>query len=167
MHLPHLHRDHLPPSDAPYLTLTEATTAERITTWELNGKIWAGRLSPEAYLRREEHLATQAFTRQGGITFWVLVDGRQQPDHRHVLASCETLRKRALIARALPDGAGDVEEIVSHGIASVFCNPEYRRKGYAQRMMQELGQKLNTWQQPDGRKNSFTVLYSDIGKVAL
>lgn len=40
-----------------------------------------------------------------------------------------------------------------------------RGKGYAARMMKELGTKLDTWQQEDGKRADFTVLYSDIGKV--
>ena len=58
-----------------------------------------------------------------------------------------------------------MENSVSHGIGSVFCNPEYRGRGYAQRMMAELGKKLDTWNQGQGTKTYFTVLYSDIGKV--
>ena len=112
------------------------------------------------YLRREMHLENQKFTKDGGITFWILVDSTLAPDDRPILASCESLRKRALVARA-----GKVEDVVSHGIGSVFCNPEYRRRGYAQRMMQELGKKLDTWNQYDGKRTEFTVLYSDIGKV--
>ena len=118
----------------------------------------------QAYVRREEHLAQQAFTRNGGITYWILVDSTQPPNKREILASCESLRKRALIARAERDGSGDVEEVVSHGIGSVFCDPRFRGRGYAQRMIEDLANKLDTWQQPDGRKTDFTVLYSDIGK---
>ena len=58
-----------------------------------------------------------------------------------------------------------MKDVVSHGIGSVFCNPEYRRRGYAQRMMEELGKMLDTWNQERGKKTEFTVLYSDIGKV--
>ena len=58
-----------------------------------------------------------------------------------------------------------MEDVVSHGIGSVFCNPDYRRRGFAQRMIEELGKKLDTWNQEDRKKTDFTVLYSDIGKV--
>ena len=157
----------LPSPSDPNLTLAQATPEEKLETWRLNGTEWAGRLPLEAYLRREKHLADQTFTRNGGITFWILVDGRKEPNNREILASCESLRKRALVARAETDGDGDVEEIVSHGIGSVFCNPEYRGKGYASRMLEELATKLDTWQQPYGRQSDFTVLFSDIGKVSV
>ena len=32
-------------------------------------------------------------------------------------------------------------------------------------MIEELRKKLDTWQQDDGKRASFKVLYSDIGKV--
>ena len=151
----------LPLSNSPTLALLHPTPEEKLATWNLNGQSWRGRLSLPAYLRREAHLENQEFTRDGGITFWILVDVTAQPNARPILGSCETLRKRALIASE----DGQVEEIISHGIGSVFCNPDFRRRGYAQRMIEELGNKLDTWQQTEGKRASFTVLYSDIGKV--
>ena len=82
--------------------------------------------------------------------------------NRTILASCETLRKRALIARE----GQPVQEVISHGIGSVFCDPALRGKGYARRMLSELGKMLDTWQQQDENKADFTVLFSDIGKVS-
>ena len=154
----------LPPSSSPSLAVVHPTQEERLQTWHLNGKSWAGRLSIEAYIRREEHLANQAFTRNGGITYWILVDSTKSPNQREILSSCESLRKRALVARAEGDGSGDVEEVVSHGVGSVFCDPRFRGKGYARKLVEELAKKLDTWQQPDGKRTDFTVLYSDIGK---
>ena len=55
-------------------------------------------------------------------------------------------------------------EVVTHGIGSVFCSPEYRGKGYASRMMRELGPILNTWQTDEKKSCAFSILYSDIGK---
>lgn len=52
-----------------------------------------------------------------------------------------------------------------HGVGSVFCADELRGRGYAGRMMKELGTVLKRWQQNAGVKSCFTVLYSDIGKV--
>lgn len=115
----------------------------------------------EAYLRREEYLASQPFSRDGGLTWWILVDTASTASPRTILASCESLRKRAFVRRP----HRPVEEVVSHGIGSVFCNPDFRGKGYARRMMDELGRALDQWQQKDGERADFTVLYSDIGKV--
>lgn len=150
----------LPPNDSPTLALLHPTQEEKIATWKLNGSVWKGAMDLPTYLRRELHLENQAFTRDGGLTFWILVDTAAQPNARPILASCESLRKRALITKE----SGEVEEIISHGIGSVFCNPAHRNKGYAQRMITELGKKLDTHLQDNGKTAHFTVLYSDIGK---
>lgn len=152
----------LPPSTSPSLALVHPTAAEKTATWHLNCQSWRGRLSVDAYIRRETVLANQSLTRDGGMTFWILVDTSPPASTpRKILASCETYRKKALIAR----GNNRVEEVVSHAIGSVYCNPQLRGQGYAARMMKELGMNLDTWQQEDGRRADFTVLFSDIGKV--
>ena len=151
----------LPLADSPNLALLHPTPEEKQLTWKLNGQAWRGSMNIETYLRREVHLENQVFTRDGGVTFWILVDTSLPPNARPILSSCESLRKRALIRR----GNSKVEETISHGIGSVFCNPEYRGRGYARRMIKELGEKLDHWQQKIGQRASFTVLYSDIGKV--
>ena len=150
----------LPPCDSINLALLHPTPEEKVETWKLNGASWRGSMSLPIYLRRETHLENQAFTKDGRLTFWILVDSTLPPNERPILGSCESFRKRALVARS-----GKVEDVVSHGIGSVFCNPEYRRRGYAQRMIEELGKMLDTWNQEAGKKTDFTVLYSDIGKV--
>lgn len=156
-----LNKSALPFSDSPSLALVHPTQQEKIAIWKLNGASWAGRLSLEAYLKRENLLENQPLTLDGGITFWILVDSNQTSTPRTILASCESLRKRALVRR----GDGEVEETIAHGICSVFCNPDLRGQGYAGRMMKELGKALDTWQQQAGTVADFTVLFSDIGKV--
>ena len=152
----------LPASYSPNLALLHPTQEEKIETWKLNGASWRGKMPISTYLRREIHLENQAFTKDGGMTFWILVDSTLPPNERPILASCESFQKRALVARV-----GKLEEVVSHGIGSVFCNPAYRGRGYAQRMIEELGKKLDTWKQEKGKMTVFTVLYSDIGKVCV
>ncbi|KAF2456874.1 hypothetical protein BDY21DRAFT_386280 [Lineolata rhizophorae] len=160
----------LPPANAPTITLTHPTASERLAIWRENGAHWRGALSLEAYLVREQHLAEQSLTSNGGITWWALVSeaGPRDSDgenstagrgKRLVLAACETFRKRALVGK---DGV--VHEAVAHGIGSVFTPVRCRGKGYAGRMMGELGERLKTWQAGEGGQNLFSVLYSDIGK---
>ena len=69
----------LPLFPSPTLHLTQPTPAEKEATWRLNGTAWRGALSLEAYLRREYHLASQALTQNGGITYWILVDSAETP----------------------------------------------------------------------------------------
>jgi hypothetical protein len=89
-----------------------------------------------------------------------LTPSSSPPGSRPILASCESLRKRALVRTA----DGQVKEVITHGIGSVFCDPKYRGRGYAGRMLQELGEKLKTWQSDEGKECLFSILYSDIGK---
>ncbi|MCJ1397718.1 hypothetical protein MMC11_000914 [Xylographa trunciseda] len=160
----------LPSATSSTLHLTHPTPAEKEATWRLNGAAWRGALSLEAYLRREHHLAAQPLTQNGGITYWILVDSAERTTStspntstpRTILASCETLRKRALVARRA--SAPTVTAITAHGIGSVFCAPALRGRGYAGRMMAELNAELTTHQQADGATSLFNVLYSDIGK---
>lgn len=154
--------DNPPPSTSGSLALMHPTEAERRATWLLNGQSWRGALSIPAYLRREEFLGNQSLTRSGGLSSWVLVDNSSPPSTpRRILASCETIRRKALIAKP----GRRVEEVVSHSIGSVFCDPKFRGRGFAGRMMRELAQRLDSWQQEAETTTDFTVLFSDIGKV--
>jgi len=148
----------LPDRNSPTLALLHPTEEEKLAIWKKNGIQWRGALSMEAYLRREAYLASQEFTKNGGITYWILVDTATKD--RVILSACESIRKRALVARN-----GKNEEAVTHGIGSVFCPPECRRRGYAGMMMKMLGEELKTWQATSEEGCAFSILYSDIGKV--
>ena len=163
----------LPPKDSPTIHLTQPSPAETHAQLLANSGKWRGALSVPAYLRREEVLANQELTRNGGLTSWVLVDKSRQTDAtspsgevvRPVLSGCESIRKKALVKRK---GANDVQEVVAHGVASVFTAEPCRGKGYGGRMINELGEALRTWQSEwRGKREEvlFSVLYSDIGKV--
>jgi len=152
------HAMDLPDSKSPTLALVHPTEEEKLVFMKDNGVSWRGALNLDQYLRREIHLANQDFTRNGGITYWVLIDTSAKD--RLVLSSCETFRKRALVVRN-----GKVQDVVAHGIGSVWCPSSLRRRGYAGRMMAELGKKLEDWQGND-QEIVCSVLYSDIGKVS-
>jgi hypothetical protein len=155
----------LPDSKSPSLHLTHPTPAEQTATWNLNGKDWGISLTKPAYLERESYMGTvPTLTKNGGITHWILVDRHATPDSRPILGSAESICKPVLVVHP----GGQVEEGITHGIGSVFCNPAYRGKGYAGRMLTELGSILKNWQTdpsiPGRQKCPFTILYSDIGK---
>jgi GNAT superfamily N-acetyltransferase len=164
----------LPSAEHPDLVLAESTEAELQYVWGLHHPMWGPALKIEDYLAREEFLMTVPLAKNGGVTHWILTDRNAPPDNRPIYASCESLRKRALASRLGPDGPL-VQDGIAHGVASVFTNPEYRGKGYASRMMKELGPRLAEWS--EGRKGPqseekngnarslFSVLYSDIGKT--
>lgn len=111
-------------------------------------------------MEESAYLLTVPLAKNGGMTMWVLVEKDSSPDQRAILASCESYRKRALVA----DEGGEIEDVIVHGIASVFCDPKYRGKGYAKVMLGKLASVLKTWQVKEGERCVGSVLYSDIGK---
>ncbi|ERF68327.1 hypothetical protein EPUS_02783 [Endocarpon pusillum Z07020] len=152
----------LPASSSPSITLVPATLLERYQCWHINSHSWRGPLSTEQYISREAFLEHQLLTREGKITYWILTDtflSVGADGARPILAACETLRKEGYLGRN-----GNLRKLVTHGVGSVFCRKEYRGRGYASRMMTELGKSLETWQQEKGTKASFSVLWSDIGR---
>jgi len=157
----------LPMGDSPTLALVHPTEEEKLIQFTLNGAEWRGALPIKTYLRREAVLSSQSLTRDGGITYWILIDTSMKGNPldpasttRLPLASCESYRKKALVWQD-----GNVHEVITHSIGSVFCAPHLRRRGYAQRLMQEVGKALKTYQMKDGQENMFSILFSDIGKV--
>jgi hypothetical protein len=159
--------ENLNKGDAPSLALVHPTEAEKQIQFKLNGSEWRGALSLPAYLRREATLSQTTLTRDGGISYWILIDtslpnNPLDPDSgtRLPLASCETYRKKALVWQN-----GELKEVICHGVGSVFCANHLRKRGYAQRMMTELGKALKTYQTENDQECLFSILYSDIGKV--
>jgi hypothetical protein len=89
----------------------------------------------------------------------------QQNQHRTILASCETLRRKALVSYE-EHGAVTTKDVVCFGVASVFCRKEFRMRGYARRLVKELSRILSgemSGLEPDQCK--FSILYSDVGTV--
>lgn len=153
----------LPSKGDSTVSLEPGNIAEYEQTWRLNGSEWKGFLSEEAYYDRELYLGDAEMTRDGRATPWVLVSSElpvNEDGSRAILASSETILKNAYVAKN-----GKLESVLSHGIGSVHCRPEYRGRGYAVKMISELSKKLETWQQVKGNKGRFSVLYSDIGPV--
>jgi hypothetical protein len=153
------HEPALPNRNSEEIYLDIATQEELLAQQHVNSTEWRGALDLETYLRREEHLANQDLTRDGALTGWVLAYQPHDSYKRQVLCGCETYRKKALVSRN-----GSVEETICYGVGSVFCPPEFRGKGYAGRMMSDLGKKLRSWQDGNVKKPLFSVLFSDIGK---
>ena len=162
----------MPPSTSPRLKIGQATDAENIDIWTLK---WHPPLNQSAYVAKEEHCASQLITANRGITHWILYEDEGSPSSstenqtkamKKVLASTDTIRRRALVTTFAHDGQAVLQEVPCHQICRMFCRKEHRGKRYPARMLQELKPVLETWQQEDGgAKVKFTVLYSDVGKV--
>ncbi|KAM7186175.1 lysine acetyltransferase [Naviculisporaceae sp. PSN 640] len=152
-----------PDASSPSLVLVEPTHAERLRVWTMTHPKWGAALTLDNYLGREVYLQTVPLAKEGGLTSWILTDRSLPPDERPILSSCESLRKRAIAASS--DSSGEIVDGIAHGIASVFTEPQFRGKGYASRMMKEVGEVLKDWQAGDKTQGAlFSVLYSDIGK---
>lgn len=146
-------------SESPDIYLDHPTPEECIQIWSSTAASWKDSLTVPLYLIEAQYLTTVPLAKDGGMITWILIDKTQQPDQRQIFCSCETFRKRSLTS----DNKGNVKEGVVHGIASVFCPPEYRGRGYGTRLMKELAHMLHGWQSEHG-KSIGSVLYSDIGK---
>ncbi|KAK2009869.1 hypothetical protein LZ32DRAFT_401376 [Colletotrichum eremochloae] len=155
------------------LVLAHPTPAERARTYAATYATWGAALELDEYVRREEYMTTVPVSRNGGITQWILTDPALPPDARPILSSCESTRKRVLVAR--PEGGG-VVDAVTHAIGSVFTDPAHRGNGYASVMMAMMGPALARWQGAEMAKGeawrdirdgevACSVLYSDIGKT--
>ena len=154
-----INQDRLPDSNSPNLHLTHPTPNECVKIWTNTSASWRDSLTVSTYLQEQLFLTTVPLAKNNGMTTWILVEKNLPQDQRPILCFCETFLKRSLMS----DTDGKVEEVTIHGIASVFCPPEYRRRGYAARHMTELAKALYTWRS-DQAKVISSVLYSDIGK---
>ncbi|GIK02044.1 hypothetical protein Aspvir_006087 [Aspergillus viridinutans] len=177
----------LPDSNSPTLHLTHPTAAERRKIWITTASTWDN--TPDELLplclQRFEYLTTIPLAKNGGMTMWILTDSQYPPEHRPLLASCDTFRKRALFTRSgdgqlggqgEAEGEGDaVANGIVHGIASVFTPFLYRRHGFAARLVRELAGLLPSWQTTTTLSSSSSsasfvpcigsILYSDIGRT--
>ncbi|OTB00274.1 hypothetical protein M426DRAFT_324422 [Hypoxylon sp. CI-4A] len=152
--------DAIPESNSSDLRLAHSTEDECIQIWTNTFASWGDSLELPDYLRESQFLTTIPLAENGGMTTWVLVDKNLEPSKRPILSSSESFYKISLTS----DKNGKVEDVVVHGIASVFCAQEYRRRGYAARHMKELAGHLRSWKSERGNIVG-SVLYSDIGKV--
>ena len=170
----------LPRFDSTHIVFREATAAEKYEIWLL------GFADPDDNVRlsttedrslafcvaKAVHLASQPLTKDGGLTQWVLVyeppsssPGNNELNHGLILASCELLRRRAVVASQSESDEPTVRESVAYEALGVFCRPEYRRRGYASRMMQELRKKLEIWNRTSNQP-VLSVLHSAVGEVS-
>lgn len=149
----------LPDARSPDLHLSHPTAGECQTVWKLSSFAWTDALSLPQYLEESAYLTTVPLARNGVMTNWILTDKNLPSDRRPILCSCETFRKRAFIS----DRNGNLSEKIIHGVASVFCDPVLRLRGYGSRLMRELAEILRTFQ-ADMTESVGSVLYSDIGK---
>ncbi|EFQ98315.1 hypothetical protein MGYG_01348 [Nannizzia gypsea CBS 118893] len=150
--------DSLPDALSPNLHLAHPTQNENLSIWRDTSEEWKAALTVSEYMNEYQYLTTVPLAKDGCMTQWILVDKTLPADQRTILASCETFRKCSLTQEL----DGSIKDTVTHGVASVYCEPKYRGRGYASRLMVELSRTLLTWQ-ADGRECVASILFSDIG----
>lgn len=152
-------KSNLPDSNSSALHLSHPTDSENLVILHMTAAIWRDALTLPSYFEESSYLADVPLARNKGMTEWVLVEKGLPPSKRPILACCESFRKRCWIS----DEQGILMEAITHAVASVCCNPEYRGRGYASRLMRELSKILPNWQTEE-TKCVASILYSDIGK---
>ncbi|KAK4448920.1 hypothetical protein QBC34DRAFT_485324 [Podospora aff. communis PSN243] len=141
------------------VVLAEATPQQRTLTWELNGASWAGPMSLDEYIGREQALSETTLSANGGTRYFIL---HHKSDPNLIVSACEVLTKQALVARP-SSGRGTataVDTVPSYGLASIFTPPRFRGQGLASHMLRLVQEEaLDT-----SLGASFGTLYSDIGR---
>ncbi len=133
------------------VVFTEATLAQRILSWELNGASWAPPMTIEQYVGRETVLSETALSANGGTKYFIL---HPKTDPNSIVSACEVTTKRALVSGA----DGSVREVAAYSIASVFTNPRFREQGMASYLLRSVQQAVDA-------TTECGALYSDIGRV--
>ena len=146
------------------VVLAHPNRDEQVHTWEQTRPSWGPTYTAQGYIEREDFLLKCPLAKDGGLTSWILTDSSAvvQPDKklRPILSSCETYRKRAVVRGT--DGV--VRDVTAHGIASVFTFEDCRRRGYANKMLQLVGEEFAKEETVKAGAAQFSVLFSDIGK---
>lgn len=117
----------LPDASSPNLHRSHPTHKENEAIWKSTSDSWKDALTVSQYLEESAYLMTVPLAKNHRMTRWVLVDKNLPPDQRPLLASCETFRKQSLVS----DSERNLSETITRGIASVYCDPVYRGRGYA------------------------------------
>ena len=150
----------LPDSSSPLLFVTNATPEETQQILTHSYPNWGDALTLPEYLEEVLVLGETPLAHNNGMQIWILTIKDSTPNHRPILASCETIRKNALVI----NNAGEEREGLIYGVAHVFVNPAYRLRGYAARQMRELASMMPEWH-VGSLESHGSVLFSEIGKT--
>jgi hypothetical protein len=131
--------------EGPAVILVEATPEMSRARDRATHAAWGGPLSMEAYAALEWRLRGHPWSRDA-VALWLLC-----ADGGDVLSSCETYRMTSLRCAGLAAGH-------SYGVASVYTEPQLRRRGYVGELLGRLADHL-TGTDPDAQA---MILYSDV-----
>ncbi|PHH55361.1 hypothetical protein CFIMG_007360RA00001 [Ceratocystis fimbriata CBS 114723] len=151
----------LPAASSPDVIISHPTPDECSHVYTLTSADWGAALPTRAdYIRREKFLTHLPLSQRGSARQWILTT-TGTPGTRPILSSCDTLRRRGLVAMD-----GTVDEVEVQAIGAVFTDPAFRGRRYAQRLMQLLQQEMEAPASDTGHVTpGLSVLFSDIGKT--
>jgi len=121
--------------------LIQADSKQQRERDQLTFPEWGQSLRLDQFLKREQRLRAHPWAASGMKT-WFLLDSRGE-----VLSSCETFKMTC------------VNEGIAQGIASVYTEPRFRKRGYAARMITAL-----TDTQSPLKETQAWILFSEIGE---
>ncbi|KAH3680389.1 hypothetical protein WICMUC_000320 [Wickerhamomyces mucosus] len=146
------------------LLLEETTDYEVICyTRQQNSAAWKGNLTEEQYISREKKTSDSGISIKRdepqflGLHSFILKDlslPTSGDKFDQIVAACETLNKRAWVAIN-----GEVKEVAAPCIGGVYTLPHHRKKGYAEKMIEQV----NKFWDEKLDKDSFIYLYSEVG----
>jgi hypothetical protein len=90
----------------------------------------------------EQHLLDQSLAQNHGCSTLILWNTAEIIHHgrqRTILASCQIRRLNGIVSH-LERGRRRVEEVTCYVVENVYCRPDFGNRGYARRMMKELGE---------------------------
>ncbi|KAL5615401.1 hypothetical protein BROUX41_005448 [Berkeleyomyces rouxiae] len=153
----------LPSASSPEVIISHPTPTECSHIYTLTSADWGAALPTRAdYIRREKFLTHLPLSQRGSARQWILTTPGA-PGTRPILSSCDTLRRRGLVASG--KGNGTVDEVEVQAIGAVFTDPAFRGRRYARRLMELLQREMEAPASETGHVTpGFSVLFSDIGK---
>lgn len=157
-------KDHFaPPPAGPSLKMVPATSEEEFL---IRKRRWMPPYTLSGFIALEQQIASCGAKQW--ISFEDGLDKLQDKQHlaeRNIVGSFKTASRRALLATRSTDNQVRIEEIQCKLMSSLFVFEEFRRKGFAQKMMRDMKTVI---QAPNAAQNEdlrFLYFYSIVGKV--
>ena len=162
--LPNAVKDYFaPPSAGCTLKMVPATIEEEFL---IRKRRWTPPYTLNGFLALEQQIASC------GAKQWISFKDRSEKpqDEQHfsqrdIIGAFKTVPRRVLLATRSADNQVRVEEIHCNLMSSLFVFEEFRRKGFAQRMMQEMKTVIQAQHLAQNENLRFIYLYSNVGKV--
>ena len=152
-----------PPSEGPALKMVPATTEEEFL---IRKRRWMPPYTLNGFIALEQQIA--ACGAKQWISFEDRLDQLQDEQHfaqKNIIGAFKTASRRVLLATRSAENQVRVEEIHCKLLSSVFVFEEFRRKGFARKMMQDVKTVIQAQNVAQNEDLRFLYFYSIVGKV--